>query len=445
VKQTFVGLSLFLVVAFVYYESPIHYLTDNAYSVLMDEAILVHGTPDMSSYQVEHGQQSPFINHGYLYTIDLVNGRLLYVYPWGCSLLSLPLVAFFDAFGLKVAPRGVYNVANETEIQAAAGAIFSAVVVAIFFGTSSLFLSRGWSLAIALGAAFGTSMWSAASRTMWPQTGYLVLISLVAWELAKMKPRPLLLGTLLAWACFARPQASPIVLVVSLYVLIEFGLPVFLKYAGAGAAWGSVFAATMLLFFGRLLAPSYSTMTGFSGLLPRAEGLLFSPSRGLLVFMPIVLWTLYLAARYWWCLPQKRLAFLALAVIAVHITMTACWGGWWGGWSYGPRLLMDTIPWFVLLTVVGVRAFLDDRQLTMQKCSAVIAAAMLLLAVSVAMNAPGALSSTANAWNATPNVDQYPDRVWDWQRPQFLAWVQAPLLGVVPPRRHHRASSDRWR
>jgi len=415
-----VGLSLFLFALLVYSVSPVHYLSDSRYSILMDEAILQHGTPDMRNYQVQRGHGLAFNKRGYWYTIDLVKGRLLYVYPWGGALLSLPAVAFSHAFRLKAAPRGVYKVSNELKIEAGTAAVLCAAIVVVVFETAILFLSCGWSLAIALAAGFGTPLWSSASRSLWSQTWYMVLISLFIWELVKEKPRPVLLGTLLAWVCFARPQASPIVPIVSLYVVVEFGLPVFLKYVAAGMAWGTVFAATMLFFFGRLLAPIYALSAARidfqHGLLLRAEGLLFSPSRGLLVFVPIVLLPLYLTVRHWRDLRQRRLALLTLAVIVVHIVMTASWELWWGGWSYGPRMLMETIPWFVLLTILGLKAAAPRP--------AMIWTATALLALSVSLNAVGALSWSSKAWNAQPSIDAAPERAWDWKRPQFLAWMQ---------------------
>lgn len=427
-KRALVAGVLFLFVAFIYRLSPVRYLSDGSYSTLMDEAILEHGSPDLMPYQVRRGEGPWFPNHGYLRTIDIVNGRLLYIYPWGGALLSLPAVAFYDALGLKAAPAGVYNSNNERKIQGRTAAILCAAVVAIVYATATLFLSDGWSLAIALGAAFGTPLWSTASRSLWPQTWCLVLISLCIWELAKAKQRPALLGTLLAWDCFARPQALPIVPVVGLYLLAEFGRPAFLKYSGSVAAWGTVFAATMLFFYSRLLPPVYASSTGsidfHRGLLLRSAALLFSPSRGLLVFLPIVLFPLYLIVRYWRKLSHRRLAMLALAIIFIHFLITASWAVWWGGWSYGPRMLMETIPWFVLLTVLGVRAFLDDGELAMRMHFATIAAATLLLAVSVAMNAPGALSPASRRWDATPNIDDHPERLWDWKHPQFLGWAQ---------------------
>jgi hypothetical protein len=182
----------------------------------------------------------------------------------------------------------------------------------------------------------------------------------------------------------------------------------------------------MLLFTGHFLAPAYHPewFAFHHGLLTRLQGVLFSPSRGLLIYMPVVLIPLYLTIRYWRVLPEKQLALLSIAVIVSIIGVVVSYSIWWSGWSYGPRDLGETIPWFVLLTIVGLRAFSDDSHLTMHECSAFISAAILLLFISVAMNAPGALSLSANTWNARWNIDEHPEHLWDWQHPQFLAWLQ---------------------
>jgi hypothetical protein len=44
------------------------------------------------------------------------------------------------------------------------------------------------------------------------------------------------------------------------------------------------------------------------------------------------------------------------------------------------------------------------------------------LAVSVLMHAQGALNRATMFWNVVPvSVDDRPERIWDWRRPQFLA------------------------
>jgi hypothetical protein len=133
----------------------------------------------------------------------------------------------------------------------------------------------------------------------------------------------------------------------------------------------------------------------------------------------------YLTARYWRRMPFRPLGLLAVAAIAAQMIMTASWAAWWGGGSYGPRLLLDTVPWFVVLTILGVKAFLEDQWLTMPERAAVTSIGLLLLTISVAMNAVGAMSvAAAISWNSNPSIDANPERVWDWEHPQFLAWAQ---------------------
>jgi hypothetical protein len=426
VKHFVVRLLLFLFVVCVFYKSPVHYLSDGRFSLLMDEAILRHGTPNMIRYQVPRGQGIPFVNHGYLWTIDLVKGRLLYIFPWGGALLSLPAVAVFNAAGFRVAPHSIYSGSNELEMQAILATLLCALAVWVFYETASFLLPLGWSLAIALSAAFGTQIWSDASRTLWPQTWYLLLMALAISILMSGRGGPVLLGTILAWACFARPGAAVIVGAITGYVLIKDGPAYFLRYAAAGAAWSISFVGMMMYFEGVPFAAAYplSYLNLRHDFLTRLEGVLLSPSRGLFIFVPIVLLPLYLILRYWKDLPRRQLVVLALMVIILHIILLASHGPWWGGGAYGPRDLLETIPWFVLLTILGIKAFLDDPQLSMHECSAVISVALLLLILSVAMNAAGALSSATLDWNDRPSINSHPERVWDWQHPQFLAWVQ---------------------
>jgi hypothetical protein len=76
-KRTFVSVSLFLVVAFTYYKSSVHYVADSKYSLLMDEAILHQGTPNMLAYQVPRGIGPNFAANGYPWNFALVKGRLI--------------------------------------------------------------------------------------------------------------------------------------------------------------------------------------------------------------------------------------------------------------------------------------------------------------------------------------------------------------------------------
>ncbi len=427
VNKSRLGLLLFFTAWLVFYLSPAHYVTDSAYSMLMDEAIVHHGSPNMIAYQVPQGS-GPGFYRGYPWQLAMIKGRLLYTFPWGSPLLSLPAVAILEAVGFEVAPKHIYNVAEEIKMQAMLSAFLCAITVLLLYQTARLFLPPGWSLAIGLGAAFGTQIWSSLSRSLWPQTWYVLLITGVVLLLASHRIRPIALATLLGWACLTRPAALPGVIIVSAYILIECeSNRSRLIFFGAGLLWAAAFALMLLVFTGHLLAPVYhAEWFAFQhGVVQRIEGILFSPSRGLLIYSPVVLFPLYLAVRYWRELPERRLVVLAIVVCASTIMTHLSWPIWWGGWSYGPRALAAVVPWLVVLTILGLRAFLDDPRMTARKYRIMISTAMALLLVSVAMNAPGALSSSAMDWNALRHIDEHAERLWDWQHPPFLAWIQS--------------------
>ena len=424
-RKSAFGLLLFLITWWIFYASPVYYLSESQFSLLMDEAILHHGTPNMIDYKVPRGNGTD-ITGLYPWQLTTIKGRLLYTCPWGAALLSLPAVAAFNALGFHVAPNHVYTIANEAQMQRLLSSGLCAAAVWLLYQTAALLLPIGWSLAIAVGTAFGTQFWSNASRSLWHQTWYLLLAFALIRSLLSVRLRPVLLSTLISWLLFVRPTAWPTAFLVSIYVLLETKdnwtrIVYFLTTLIWSAALGS-----LIYFFmdGHIPLCYRLNVFALGGFFPRLEGILFSPSRGLFIFLPISILPLYLTGRYFTALSSKRLAMLAILIIISIIALLGMSPVWWGGFSYGPRELTDTVPWFVVLTILGISTFLKDSHLTMYECSAVVSSAMLLLAVSISMNAPGALSFSASNWNQVPNVDEHPERLWDWQHPQWLAWVQ---------------------
>jgi hypothetical protein len=424
-KQALISWSVFLVVALAYYYSPVHSIWDSAYSLLMDEAILHEGTPNMIAYQVPRGASLGFMN-GYPWNIAIVKGRLLYVFPWGLPILSLPGVAIADALGYEIAPNHIYNPGNEIRVQSVFTTVVSAATIYLVYQTASSMLPLSWSLIITLSEAFGTQMWSDVSRSLWAQTWYLLLITTLIFLLMRNWHPAVVLGTLLVWAGFVRPMAGPTLLIIGFYVLCELrSRRARIIYLATMLLWVGVLGTLMLFFLGHLLAPIYNVgLITTRGFLSRLISVLISPGRGLLVYVPVVIAPLYLTARYWQQLRQQRAVIAAVAAISSTIVTLSCCSAWWGGWSYGPRDLVETIPWFSLLAILGVKAFLDDVEQGAFRRRILICAAGLLLTVSIGMNAPGALSWSAQAWNGKPDIDTHPNRLWDWRNPQFLAWRQ---------------------
>ena len=63
-----------------------------------------------------------------------------------------------------------------------------------------------------------------------------------------------------------------------------------------------------------------------------------------------------------------------------------------------------------------------------------LACGVLLLLLSIFLNARGAIARDTWVWNVRPvNVDMVPMKVWDWRQPQFLAgWVRPPVPATIP-------------
>src|SRR5262249_49356605 len=174
---------------------------------------------------------------------------------------------------------------------------------------------------------------------------------------------------LLAWLYFVRPIGSVVVIAVSVFLFVEWQVkqqrarqP--LLFAATGGLWLAAFVIYSWSHF-RMLLPSYYQANRLRfDLLPLAlTGNLLSPSRGFVVYVPAVLFVIYLVVRYWKELPFKNLVWLSLSICALHLFFVSAfanlWGDWWGGASFGPRYSTELVPWLVLLGVLAIKARQD--------------------------------------------------------------------------------------
>jgi hypothetical protein len=123
----------------------------------------------------------------------------------------------------------------------------------------------------------------------------------------------------------------PLALALGVYNTLLFGSPLSLSSAHEAAPDLAAQAAAGLYGVG---APS----------LARLEGLLLSPSRGLLFFSPILVFGLVaLAPRR----PFRARAWFRLAFVALLVAAMAGYPGWHGGWGVGSRYLLLAVPFLV--------------------------------------------------------------------------------------------------
>lgn len=413
---------IFVITAAIFLASPVRGLTDSRYSPLVGEALLRHGSFVLDQFFLDRTDLS--------YQLERIGGHLYYRYPPGGPVLVAPLVWVLSRLGLSaVGPDGGYDSGGDRYVQAVLAALLMALLAVIFLRTARLILPPRWSWIVALAGALGTQVWSTASRVLWGDTFLALILGAVVWllvlhETGTRRMSAPLLATLLAWGYFCRPTASLAIVAITLY-LVRYHRGLVGAYLATGAVWIVVFVTYSWLIYGTLL-PTYYRIETFSlhsfgsGLL----GILVSPSRGQLVFVPATLFVAYLVIRYWRSLPLPRLIMPALLSVLGHVALIALFDQWHGGHSYGPRYLTPLVPWLVLLAALGLRASLERRAPAMR---IELAVGAVLLACSVIVQARGSCARATWEWNKTPSdVSLHPERVWNWRDPQ-------PLAGLLPP------------
>lgn len=441
-EHLFGGL-IFAAMLLVFWLSPVHQVSDSKYSMLVSQCLIYHGSFKLDHYkvpQLEPFQREDYLMDGDIYQLEIARNHVYYFFPPGSAVLSLPYVALANACGLNASfPDGTYNHQGEIDIETGLAAILMAALAAIFFYTSRLLLPLKWSIIVALGGALGTQVWSTASRAVWSHTWGILLLGIVlylllAQETGRHRLRPVLVATLLAWMYFVRPSNSIFIFAVSVYLLLYYR-QLMVPYIITGALWLAGFVLYSWHNFGHLL-PSYyrANRLRFDAFLVAFPGNLISPARGLLVYVPVLLFIAFLLARYWRERPSTRLVWLALISVSASLIVISGFPHWWGGASFGPRLSTDVVPWFVLLGILAVKAMLKRKENRPGKAAPTRwpmqhAAGALLLALSIFINGRGALSIDTWKWNEEPkDIVLVQKKLWDWRQPQFLAGLIRPPL-----------------
>ena len=433
------------VTAVVFLSSPVYIFTDSHFALLLSHNIARHSDLRLDTYLAQP-LDARLLRHrptSRLYQVATVDGHSYYAFPIGSSVLSIPFIAACEALGLSpVRADGGYDFDGELAMQRRLASLLMAVLAGTFFLMARVLLSTGWSVVVALGGVLGTQVWSTASRVLWSHTWGLLLLGivvlmLVAWEFRHARLRPVLLASLLAWMYFVRPVHSIAIVTITVYVVLRTrDRKVFTWYAVTGAAWLLLFVAGSYHYLGQLFPPYYlhrgflfgTTISVLKAYVFRAAGHLVSPSRGMLVYLPVTLFIGYLLIRYRKTLPSMPLTALGLANLVGLGVVVSGFRHWWGGHSYGPRLLTESVPWLVLLAILGVAGMRRAPETARARRAFELAIGGALLLLSVAIHARGALSWDTVIWNFFPvDVDQRPQRLWQWREAQMLAGAVEPL------------------
>jgi hypothetical protein len=340
---------------------------------------------------------------GVPYFLRYRDGHYFSAYTPGPGILAVPV------YMLPVL-AGVSAAAWASELEKVSAVAITALSVVFLFWALAELVSRRWALVLAVIYAFGTSSWSVSSQALWQHGPSQLFLTVLLFCLVRgMKEERFFAyaGFAMSSAIVMRPTDALIALPVAACVLytrprsiLRFGLfalppmvGLLLYYARSGLADEGVWNTTtpVWAFFAQV------------PLVHGLAGLLMSPSRGLFVYSPVLLFSV--AGLLWVALRGPVLLKATAVGVVLNVLVVSKWFVWWGGYCWGPRLLADTAPilCFFLYPVTG---FLDRHRLMK-------GVFVLFAALSIGMHALGAFFYDGR-WDAEADVERSDAPLWSW-------------------------------
>jgi hypothetical protein len=451
--------ALFALLFAIYISSPASGLWDARFAVLTSEAILDGEGFDLTRYLDDtvwtrpasadpHTDPATGPAASLPWQLALVQERLVYVFPPGTPVLSLPLVAALRTAGLSaIGPDGRYDRSQERWMQLLLASSLAALTALVIFRLARHELAPLPAAAVALLAGLGSSLWTVASRELWSQTWSALLLGigwleLLRWEEGR-RPRPWLLGAIASAAFWVRPSNAWIALAWTGFVFLRHR-SASLRLVASGGLGLATYCAWSLHYWGGLF-PRYVTMPrewSAQLFLSRLADLLSSTRHGLLVYSPILL---AVALALWRRgLPHSRrpLAALGLAIVAGHLTLHAASGADWG--IDGPRFQHDLIP---ILGWFGALAFRRSETPGLAAARPLSRRRLATALAVVVLAAASVLASIGGVYIGQRRMGQYraeleaPYPAWDLRRlPQ---WHGVRALAQTDPPRERRSHPNR--
>jgi len=294
---------------------------------------------------------------------DPRTGEPLYVstYGVGAGLAAVPLLAWARIFvpDLRKNPEWLWYGAKF------AASLFTAASAAFVFWACRRWLALGPSLVLALAYGLGTCNWSMSSQTLWQHGSNSFFLALGTWILARApegldRVRSGACGFAFAAATACRPTSLVYLVAVAAYLLVAERRALAAYVAGAVPILAAIASYQWYYLGSPLRSAQEETATWGGSFLEGLAGLLVSPSRGLFVFSPFFVFSLFGAVAAWRDRRYAVLRPLTLAVAAL-LAVHAKWSVWWGGDCYGYRVIADVAPALVLF-LVPVASWVMERR-----------------------------------------------------------------------------------
>jgi hypothetical protein len=409
-----------LVTALLLAVSSVVLLANNRYTagdaratLLVSEAIITTGGMQLDRYGLEALKSYLYVKekHGHLYND----------FPIGTSLLGIPFVAIAKPFGFKAIEYRDYNL-----MQIIMAVMSSVITVLLLIRIALEFLSFTNALILSTVFWFGTSLSSTCGTALWSHNLAVVFALLAIFLSIKVTKDNK--GGLWAWigaSLFMSYLCRPTMAVLSPFVILYL-FSYNKKVAVKTALITGFLLSTLIIYsyyeFSQYLPDYYLPKRLEGGSFYKAlYGHLASPSRGLLIYSPFI-GVIFMGLL---CNPRnivlkKSWLLIGLVWPLVHLITISRFHDWWAGWSFGPRYMTDVLPGLFLLCIHGWPVSVKSLS---SKVFISILAISIIISISI-HTGQGLFNRGVFAWNADPNIDRYPDRIFDWKHPQFLVFPE---------------------
>ncbi len=355
--------------------------------LLEDRTLTFDGVPEAAKglpYYLAHGR-----------------GAIVSNYPIVPGLLNVPAYAVAKALGMPLRENRFLLSGITASILASLSTLF------LFLALRRVTKHASTSLLFAGAYALATCVWAVAARGLWQHGPSAFFLAAALAVLTRRGRYEWTAGFLLGMAVWTRPTDIVFAVALAAYVATARPRRTLAFFLLAAAVPAALLALYSHVYLGSVfLLGQGQTIRQFNGsFVPGLAGLLVSPSRGIVVFSPFLLFAVPSIAgamrrpsrkEPWTCLAWSLPAFLAVY---------ARWGMWWGGWSFGYRLLIDAVPFLVVFAALAYeRHVLRSRVL--------LVLFWIALAWSFAVQLLGALYYQCGFNFAPTDIDHDLGRLW---------------------------------
>lgn len=395
-------------------------------------SIFRHMDFDVGRYIFTEGQAIPYYIkqslHGYVSTS-----------PIGAAITASPFYFLYTLFGgeASIKAGAILGKISASTIAALSGAAFYILL-------KKLGKNRLNRILFTLLFAVGSETFSISSQSLWqhgPAVFWFVIFLIILVDIVNKKynssKNGYLLGASAGMVFLTRP-ADIILIAPFLLLLLRrehwryivkfivgfapiFILNIFYNYYYFGSYTSSGYGSTEKVV-------DYFSYPTFNGIL----GNLFSPSKGLFIYMPWALisflWLTKVTTKEFY----KTIYAPALLVLFPYIILYAKFFQWPGGNSYGPRYMTDLVPVLALLASGYAYHYGKFIQRSFVK---LLSNVLMVLVIfwSVLLQFLGSYVQFNNTWYSAAWPNNFTEPLWSLESSQFIYHLNSLAAAYNPP------------